>query len=73
MKTIEWWQNLDSVAQAWLIAHNGDVVPADVVDKIAAAGGVVTSDAWWMGDRGPEGIYLSDEAVDWIEATANGE
>ncbi|MFP3578585.1 hypothetical protein SB659_03240 [Arthrobacter sp. SIMBA_036] len=73
MKTIEWWPKLDAEAQAWLIEHNGEVIAADVVNKIAAAGGVVTSDAWWIGDRGPEGIYLSDEAVDWIEATANGE
>ncbi|KUM33610.1 hypothetical protein [Arthrobacter sp. EPSL27] len=73
MKTIEWWPNLDSEAQAWLIANNGDVIPPDVVDKIAAAGGVATPGAWWLGEQGPEGIYLSDEAVDWIETTANGE
>ena len=33
----------------------------------------MTSDAWWVGDRGPGGFYLSDEATDWIEAVANGE
>ncbi|WP_427130742.1 hypothetical protein [Pseudarthrobacter sp. S9] len=73
MDTIEWWPKLDPEAQAWLIAHNGEVVAADVLNKIVAVGGVVTSDAWWIGDRGPEGFYLSDEAVDWIETTANGE
>ena len=73
MKTIEWWPALDPETQSWLIAHNGEAVPLDVVNKIAAAGGVMTSDAWWIGERGFDGIYLSDEAVDWIEATANGE
>ena len=73
METIEWWSGLDPEAQAWLIAHNGEVVSADVVDKIVAVGGDMTSDAWWIGDRGLEGFYLSDEAVDWIETTANGE
>lgn len=73
MNTIEWWPKLDSEAQAWLIEHNGEVIAEDVVNKIAAAGGVVTSHAWGIGDQTPEGIYLSDEAVDWIEETANGE
>jgi len=44
-----------------------------VLAKIVAAGGSLTSDAWWIGEEGPDGFYLSDEAIDWIEATANGE
>jgi hypothetical protein len=73
METIEWWPRLDAEAQAWLVAHNGEAVADVVLDKIVAAGGVVTSDAWWIGESGPDGFYLSDEAVDWIEAVANGE
>ncbi|GAA3200155.1 hypothetical protein [Microbacterium terregens] len=73
MKTIEWWPLLDGDAQAWLIAHNGDAVSTEVLSKIVAAGGSLTSDAWWIGEAGTEGFYLSDEAVDWIEATANDE
>jgi len=61
MNTIEWWPNLDADARAWLIEHNGEVIAADVVIKIAAGGGDVASNAWWIGERNPEGIYLSDE------------
>ncbi|WP_432397589.1 hypothetical protein ACRQ5B_05070 [Pseudarthrobacter sp. L19] len=54
MKTIEWWPKLDAEARAWLIEHNGEVIAADVENKIAAAaGGTVTSDAWWIADGDP--------------------
>ncbi|MFE4725578.1 hypothetical protein [Microbacterium sp. NPDC056736] len=73
MGTIEWWAKVDSDAKAWLIAHNGEAVSSEVLSKIAAAGGADTSSAWWVGESGPDGIFLSDEAVDWIEAAANDE
>lgn len=73
MQIIDWWPKLDSDAQAWLIAHNGEAVSPEVLIKIVAAGGSVTSKAWWIGEHGPDGFYLSDEAVDWIETTANDE
>ncbi|MCR2799608.1 MULTISPECIES: hypothetical protein [unclassified Microbacterium] len=73
MEIIEWWPKLDSDAKAWLIAHNGEAVSPEVMRKIAAAGGSVTSSAWWVGESGPDGFFLSDEAVDWIEAAANDE
>ena len=73
MKIIEWWPQLDSDAQAWLIAHNGEAVSPEVLSKIVAAGGAVTSNAWWVGESGPDGFSLSDEAVDWIETAANEE
>jgi hypothetical protein len=45
-----------------------------VVVEITEAGGAVDADdAWWVGESGPSGFYFSDEAVDWIEAVANGE
>ncbi len=73
MNIDEWWPRLDAASQEWLIANNGDALSAEVLSQIAAAGGVVTSDARWIGESGPSGFYLSDEATDWIEATANGE
>lgn len=73
MQIIEWWPKLDSDAQAWLVGHNGEAVSPQVLAKIIAAGGSVTSNAWWVGKGSPDGFYLSDEAVDWIEAEANGE
>ena len=68
-----WWPALTPETRDWLIAHNGEALSDPVVEEITRAGGLVTSDAWWVGDRGPDGVYLSDAAVDWIEATANGE
>jgi hypothetical protein len=73
MEIIEWWPKLDSDARAWLIDHNGEAVPPELWGEIVAVGGAVTSDARWVGDSGPDGLLLSDEAVDWIEAAANDE
>ncbi|MDQ6784543.1 MAG: hypothetical protein M3063_14110 [Actinomycetota bacterium] len=53
MEIEEWWPRLDPKKQEWLIANNGDVVPAAVLDKISRAGGHVTSEASWVGDDGP--------------------
>ena len=49
MKTIEWWPRLDPETRATLVAHNGEAVGRDALNKIEAASGVVTSDAWWVG------------------------
>ena len=68
-----WWPNLQPASREWLIDNNGDAVPVEVVDDIVAAGGTVSKDAAWVGEVGPEGFYLSDAAVDWVEAMANGE
>jgi hypothetical protein len=73
MEIIEWWSDLDSDAKAWLVAHNGEAVSPEVLSKIVAAGGSLDSSAWWVGESGPDGFYLSDEAVDWIETAANDE
>jgi hypothetical protein len=73
VETIEWWPKLDSNAQAWLIAHNGEAVSPEVLSKIVAAGCSLTSTAWRVGESGPDGVYLSEEAVDWIETAANEE
>ncbi len=69
----QWWPRLKPSAREWLIANNGDAVPAEMVTEITNAGGDVAGDAWWVGQSGPSGFYFSDEAVDWIEAVANGE
>ena len=73
MNIVAWWPKLESSAREWLLANNGDAVSAEVLSQIKAAGGVVTSEEWWVGESGPTGFYLSDEATDWIAATANGE
>ena len=68
-----WWPALPPETQEWLIAHNGEALPASVIQEITRAGGSVTSDAWWVGENDPTGFYLSDAATDWIEEVANGE
>ena len=73
MEITEWWPTLDSKARAWLIAHNGEPVAPEVLTQIVTAGGSVNSRGWWIGTSGPDGFYLSDKAVDWIEMTANDE
>lgn len=73
MNIEDWWPNLSDSARQWLIANNGDVVSPVILDEIAEAGGVVDSDADWVGESGSEGFFLSNSAVDWIEAAANDE
>ena len=68
-----WWPKLRQESREYLIDNNGDVVPPDLVGEIVQAGGVITTDAWWVGQSGPTGFFLSDEAIDWIEEVANGE
>jgi hypothetical protein len=73
MEIMEWWPTLDSDAQAWLIAHNGEPVAPEVLSQIVTAGGSANARGWWIGPSGPDGLYLSDRAVDWIERMANDE
>ncbi len=73
MDIAEWWPRISEQSRHWLIDHNGEAVTGEIVSEIAAAGGVVTSDSWWVGEDGPAGFFLSDSAVDWVESVANGE
>ncbi|MCI0142834.1 hypothetical protein KNN17_14750 [Arthrobacter bambusae] len=73
MSIEHWWSKLKPSTRKWLIENNGDAVPPEVVVEITQAGGPIASDAWWVGRSGPSGFHFSDEAVDWIEAVANGE
>ena len=68
-----WWPLLHPETRDWLIANNGDALSTPVLDDITRVNGSVSSDAWWVGETGPSGFYLSDAGVDWIEEVANGE
>jgi hypothetical protein len=68
-----WWPRLPADTREWLIRNNGDAVQSKIVEAIERAGGKVTPDAWWVSQYGPDGLYLSDDAVDWVEAVANDE
>lgn len=49
--------------------HNGEALSPEMLDKIVAVGG----SAHREGESETDAFFLSDEAVDWIEATANEE
>lgn len=67
----QWWPQLDATTRGWLIDHNGEELPAEVLAAmIAVAGG--TDPSWFAST--PEGApILTDDAVDWIEEVANDE
>jgi hypothetical protein len=69
----EWWPKLSSPSRDWLLANNGDAVPAEIRGEIAAAGGPDTSEEWWTNQIDSEGFHFPDDATDWVEAVANGE
>ena len=73
MSIEQWWPRLSPETQRWLTEHNGEPLPAEVLEQITRVGGEPTSDSWWVGEQGPDGLRLSDAAVDWVEAVANGE
>jgi hypothetical protein len=73
MTVSQWWPLLQPSTRAWLIAHNGEPLPAWITAEIAWNGIPVNSAQSWIDRSSPDGFFLSDEAIDWIEATANGE
>lgn len=72
MKILEWWPLVAAETRGWLIEHNGEALPSNVIaDILTATGG--TTDSEWRTGESLDGPQLSDEAVDWIEAVANDE
>lgn len=67
------WSRLAPSTQEWLIDHNGEPLPRDVLDEFLTVTGGQRDPRWWAGDSEDGGTQLTDEAVDWIEETANGE
>ena len=68
-----WWPNLQPSTREWLIAHNGEALPAEVAAEVRRAGGTVSTEASSVEEGGATGPFLDDDAVDWIEAVANEE
>jgi hypothetical protein len=73
MSIDEWWPKLAPSTRDCLIENNGDAVPPEIVAEIAAVGGSAKPEDWWVGQIGPAGFFISDEAIDWIEEMANDE
>ncbi|ACL39687.1 hypothetical protein Achl_1702 [Pseudarthrobacter chlorophenolicus A6] len=72
MKIDEWWPLVSEETRNWLTTHNGEGLTSPVVNEIMSATGGSRDSDWWDGDTA-DGLQLTDVAVDWIEATANGE
>ena len=68
-----WWPRLQPATRDWLIANNGDAVPAAISAQIQHVGGAARSDPWWTQDDESADVYLPDAATDWIEEIANEE
>ena len=68
-----WWPRLRAETQQWLMANNGDAMPAPLMAEIEAAGGPAVSDPWWSEQEGSVGGCMPDDAIDWIEETGNDE
>lgn len=66
-----WWPRLSVETRRWLVANNGDAVPAPLRAEIEAAGGPAVSDEWWSEQEGSPGLCMPDEVTDWIEELAN--
>ena len=55
------------------MAHNGEPLPDDILAKILTVTAGQRDPRWWAGDSHEGETQLTDEAVDWIEETSNGE
>ena len=73
MDIVQLWPSLSATTREWLIAHNGDALSPEALDEIVRANGSAIPDAWWGDQSDATHHYLPDDAVDWIEATANDE
>ena len=73
MKIDDWWPLVQPSTRAWLIDHNGEALPPRIIADIAWSGVPVNAAQPWIERSSPAGFFLSAQAVDWIEAAANGE
>ncbi|WP_141843779.1 hypothetical protein [Humibacillus xanthopallidus] len=67
------WPLLKDSSRQWLMEHNGEPLPDDLIADILRVTGGEQNAQWWAGDAGEGETQLSDEAVDWIETVANDE
>lgn len=67
------WPRLAASTQEWLTGNNGESLPDDILAEILTVTARQRDPRWWAGDSHEGETQLTDEAVDWIEKTANGE
>jgi hypothetical protein len=73
MDMSEVWPRLVTSTQTWLVEHNGEPLPDDILDEILTVTAGQRDPRWWAGGSHDGETQLADEAVDWIEETANSE
>lgn len=67
------WPLLRASTRSWLMEHNGEPLPEDLIAEIRTVAGGEPSTRWWTGSSVDGESQLSDEAVDWIETVANAD
>lgn len=74
MDVATWWPKVSPSTRAWLITHNGERLPDDVVREVMSVNAGQADPSWWAGETSDDAqSQLTDEAIDWIEAAANDE
>ncbi len=67
------WPRLSAASRSWLMEHNGEPLPDQLIDEIVNVSGGEQDSQWWTGPSADGETQLTDEAVDWIETVANDE
>jgi hypothetical protein len=67
------WPLLSNSSRAWLMDHNGEPLPDDLIAELLRVTGGEQDARWWTGPDAEGDTRLTDEAVDWIETVANDE
>jgi hypothetical protein len=67
------WPLLSNSSRSWLMEHNGEPLPDDLLAEILRITGGERHDEWWAGASAEGQTQLTDDAVDWIETRANDE
>ena len=71
MDFLQIWAHLSTSGRSWLIEHNGEPLPDDLIAEILSVTGGEQDPQWWAGPSTEGETQLTDQAVDWIEAVAN--
>ena len=57
------WPHLSTSSRSWLIEHNGEPLPDELVTEILRVTGNETSPQWWSGPSTEGDTQLTDETV----------
>lgn len=65
------WSHLTTSSRSWLMEHNGEPLPDELIAEILTITSGDRNPRWWAGPAVEGETQLTDEAVDWIETVAN--